>query len=170
MKCNFGSSLPGRSLVGRAIEPSLSQISDASTGSGRRAGVDSFLLGGKNAEEAENANHLEGLQGERRRVHELGIASYLTSSSKRIDHRAYPGRIDEGHLLQIENEVDTTISEGGFERSVQFRNAGRLKLAFDAKGANISALLYVEIHAVSCKLERIISQAGARLLHSVYRD
>ena len=44
------------------------------------------------------------------------------------------------------------------------------KLAFDAQGAGISALLYVEIHEGSCKLERMSSQRGERLLHSVYRD
>jgi len=136
----------------------------------RCAGVGCFLFRGKNTEEAENPNHLEGLHGERGGIDELGIASYLSSAPKRIDDCADARGIDEGHLLQIENEVDAAMRERGFEGCVKFRDIGGFELAFDAKGAGISALLNVEIHKVSCKLERMISQRGERLLHSVYRD
>jgi hypothetical protein len=42
------------------------------------ADVDCFLFRGKNAEEAKNSNHLEGLRSERGGVDELGIAPHFT--------------------------------------------------------------------------------------------
>ncbi len=80
------------------------------------AGVDRFLFRGKDAEEAQNPNHLEGLRGKGGGVDELGIATELSRTSKRIDDCADARGIDEWHLLQIKNEVDTAIRKCGFER------------------------------------------------------
>ena len=120
------------------------------------AGVDSLLFGGKDTEQAENSYHFEGLGRERRRIHEFCVASELPSAAECIDDSADARRIDEGHLLEIKDEVDAAIGQRGLQGGVKIRNARGLELAFDTKGTRISGLLDVEIHEVSCKLKRMI--------------
>ncbi len=114
-------------------------------GSGWAAGGDGFIFAGEDREEIKDADHLEGLGGEGRRIDELGVAPDLARASQSAYDGADAGGVDVVHLFQIENQIETLAGDGLIQGRVELGGIGGLERAFDAKSTDGAGLPNVEI-------------------------
>ncbi len=141
-----------RIFLSRSVPDPLSLLLDGCPSldqkSGWTAGGNGLIFAGEDREEIEDADHLEGLGGEGRGIHELGVAPDLAGAAKSADDGADAGRVDVVHLFQIEDEIEALAGDGLVQGRVEGGGMRGLERAFDAKGADGAGLPNVKIQEV----------------------